>query len=171
MAEKTGYDDIQSLNINVDNQYVTFMIEDEVYGVDVQKVHEIIGMTRITKVPNSMIFMKGMIDLRGRVVPVVDMRLKFNMEEKEYNEMTVILIVEVMSKLIGMVVDTVSDVIGLKEEDIQETPHFSTKIDTDYIRGIGRSDDKLIIILDVDRILTSEELEKIEAESEEGENR
>lgn len=166
MAEKAEYNGLQSLSVNIDNQYVTFMIEDEIYGVDVHKVHEIIGMTKITKVPNSMIFMKGMIDLRGKVVPVVDMRLKFNMEEREYNEMTVILIVEVMGKLIGMVVDTVSDVIGLKEENVQATPHFSTKIDTDYISGIGRSDEKLIILLDVDRILTSEEIEKIEMSEE-----
>jgi purine-binding chemotaxis protein CheW len=166
MADKTEYNGLQSLNVNVDNQFVTFNIEDEIYGVDVKKVHEIIGMTKITKVPNSMVFMKGMIDLRGRVVPVVDMRLKFNMEEKEYNEMTVILIVEVMGKLIGMVVDTVSDVIGLKEENIQDTPHFSTKIDTDYISGIGRSDEKLIILLEVDKILTSEEIEKIEMSEE-----
>jgi len=144
------------------NQYVTYVIEDEVYGVDVHKVHEIIGMTKITHVPNSMDFMKGMIDLRGNVVPVVDMRLKFKMAPREYTDLTVILIVELKDSLVGMVVDSVSDVIELPENSIQDTPHFSSKIDTDYICGIGKHGESLIIILNVDKILTANEMEIIE---------
>ena len=145
-------------------QYMTFNIGDEIYGVSVLKVHEIIGMTKITHVPNSMQFMKGVINLRGKVVPVVDMRLKFNMDEREYDDQTVILIVELKERLIGMIVDTVSEVVDMVEQSIQDTPHFSSQIETDYIQGIGNKDDNLIILLDVDKILTINELKKIENE-------
>lgn len=153
--------DMEQIGNEEKSQYVTFTIEKEIYGVDVLKVHEIIGMTKITHVPNSMGFMKGIINLRGRVVPVVDMRVKFKMDGREYDDMTVILIVEVKGVLVGMIVDTVSDVIDLKVSDVQETPHFSTKIETDYIKGIGNNNEDLVILLDVDRILTTDELEKI----------
>jgi len=151
------------LNEAVDmNQYVTFFIGTEVYGVEVLRVQEIIGMTKITQVPNSMHFMKGVINLRGTVVPVVDMRARFGMEEKEYDGFTVILIVEVKGTMIGMIVDSVSDVVNIPVNDIQDTPHFSASIRTDYIKGIGRIDEELVIVLDVDRILSHEEIEKIE---------
>jgi len=140
-------------------QFVTFLIGDETYGVEVLRVQEIIGMTTITNVPNSLSFMKGVINLRGSVVPVVDMRLKFEMAEKEYDNFTVIIIVEVHGRLIGMIVDSVSDVVSIPVQKIQDTPHFTTKIETDYIKAIGQeTDERLVIILDVDRILTDEEL-------------
>jgi purine-binding chemotaxis protein CheW len=145
-------------------RYVTFMIGEEIYGVEVLQVREIIGMTQITHVPNSMDFMKGVINLRGSVVPVVDMRIKFRMDEREYDAFTVILIVEVQERLIGLIVDSVSDVVGIPVESMQETPHFSANIETDYIKGIGNRDDQLIIILDVDLILSSEELERMDRE-------
>jgi len=151
------------LNDAVDtNQYVTFLIGSEVYGVEVLRVQEIIGMTRVTQVPNSMHFMKGVINLRGTVVPVVDMRLRFTMEEKDYDNFTVILIVEVKGTMIGMIVDSVSDVVNIPVKDIQDTPHFSASIRTDYIKGIGRIEEDLVIVLDVDKILSHEEIEKIE---------
>ena len=145
-------------------EYVTFAIGEETYGVEVLKVQEIIGMTQITHVPNSMDFMKGVINLRGSVVPVVDMRIKFRMDEREYDAFTVILIVEVQERLIGLIVDSVSDVVGIPVESMQETPHFSANIETDYIKGIGNRDDQLIIILDVDEILSSEELARLDRE-------
>jgi purine-binding chemotaxis protein CheW len=144
-----------------EEQYVTFVIDEETYGIEVLRVQEIIGMTVITHVPNSMAFMKGVINLRGSVVPVVDMRIKFNMKERGYDNFTVIIIVEVKERMIGMIVDAVSDVVGLPLNSIQDTPHFSTKIETDYIKGIGRIEEKLIIMLDVDKILTSEEVIEI----------
>ena len=143
-------------------QYVTFAIGEETYGVEVLKVQEIIGMTKITSIPNSLIFMKGVINLRGTVVPVVDMRLKFNMDERAYDNTTVVLIVEVQKKLVGMIVDAVSDVASIPLESIQDTPHFTSRIETEYIRGIGNMEDLLIIVLDVDMILTIEELERME---------
>lgn len=139
-------------------QFVTFLISNEIYGVDVLRVHEIIGMTDITFVPNSLSFMKGVINLRGNVVPVVDMRTKFKMTQREYDQFTVIIIVEVKGRLIGMIVDSVSDVLEIAVNSIQKTPHFSANIETDYIKNIGSKGEQLVIILDVDNILTTEEL-------------
>jgi len=148
-------------------QFVTFIIEDEYYGVEILKVQEIVGMTRITSVPNMAHYMRGVINLRGKVVPVVDMRLKFNMDEREYDAVTVILIVEVKGREIGMIVDSVSDVVDIPAEQIQNTPHFKAGIDTNYIQGIGNVNDMLVILLDVNRILSSDELEKIDQDSSE----
>ena len=145
-------------------QHVTFIIGEETYGVGVEKVKEIIGMTDITHLPNAAYFMEGVINLRGSVVPVVDLRKKFRMKTREYDNFTVIIIVEVKDRLIGMIVDSVSDVVNIPISSIQSTPHFRTKIKTDFIDGIGRVDDNLIILLDVDKILTEEEMETIESE-------
>lgn len=154
------------ISSNEENKFVTFKIAEETYGVEVLRVKEIVGMTEITSVPNSLHFMKGVINLRGSVVPVVDLRLKFGMGEKEYDSFTVIIIVEVKGKLIGMIVDTVSDVADIPFSTIQDTPHFTSKIETDFIRGIGQMNEKLVIILDVDRILTTDEFKELENEEE-----
>jgi len=162
VKEKKKLEEMQELE-----QYVTFLIGNETYGVEVLKIREIIGMTDITYVPNSLDFMRGVINLRGTVVPVVDMRKKFRIEEREYDIFTVILIVEIKETLIGMIVDSVSDVIDIPVESIQDTPHFSANIDTDYIRNIGKAGENLVIILDVDKILTPEELNRMHADKKE----
>lgn len=141
-----------------ERQFVTFVIGEELYGVDVTSVQEIIGMTQITHMPNSVSFMKGVINLRGSVVPVIDMRMKFRMKEKEYDAFTVIIIVEVRERLVGMIVDSVSDVVKVPLNSIQDTPHFTSKIQTDFIAGIGQIEENLIIMLDVDAVMTSDEL-------------
>lgn len=142
-------------------QYVTFLIGGETYGVEVLQVQEIIGMTPITFVPNSMNFMKGVINLRGTVVPVIDMRLKLNLDERQYDVSTVIIVVEVKERMIGIIVDSVSDVVSLPVNSIQDTPHFTSKIETDFVKGIGQIDENLVIILDVSRILTTAEIKSI----------
>ncbi|MGL4370628.1 MAG: chemotaxis protein CheW [Spirochaetota bacterium] len=147
------------------NQFVTFSIGNEFYGVEVLRVQEIIGMTQVTHVPNAVSFMKGVINLRGAVVPVIDLRIKFHMNEKEYDAFTVIIIVEVSGKLVGMIVDTVSDVANIPLSAIQDTPHFTAQISTDFIKGIGQLEDKLVIILDVEKILTADEMKIVERES------
>jgi purine-binding chemotaxis protein CheW len=147
-------------------QFVTFVIANESYGVPVLKVQEIIGMTEIVHVPNCPDFMKGVINLRGSVVPVIDMRMRFNMEERQYDMFTVIIIVEVKDMLVGMIVDTVSDVLDIPTSEIQKTPSFAVKIDTDFIEGIGQINDHLVIILNIENILSAEEavaLERSEA--------
>jgi purine-binding chemotaxis protein CheW len=146
-----------------EKQYVTFRIGEETYGLPVIRVQSINEMTRITRLPNTAEFIKGMINLRGVVIPVIDMRLKFNMPEREYDSFTVIIIVEVRERLIGFIADTVSDVLSIPVASIQETPHFSAKIKTDFIEGIGRKDEDLIIMLDVDKILSGEEIEMLDS--------
>jgi purine-binding chemotaxis protein CheW len=141
---------------SAENQFVTFMLGSEIYGVKVTNVQEIIGMTPVTHVPNSPVFMRGVINLRGTVVPVIDMRLFFNMGEKKYDAFTVIIIVETNNRPVGMIVDSVSDVANVPVSTIQETPHFTSNIKTDYIEGIGRIGDSLIIILEVGKIMSSE---------------
>lgn len=148
--------------VQQEEQYVTFIIAEENYGVEVLKVQEIIGMTEIVYVPNSPDFMKGVINLRGSVVPVVDMRKRFHMEQREYDMFTVIIIVEVKNVLVGMIVDSVSDVVEIPRSGIHETPHFTAKIDTEFISGIGQVNEKLTIILDIDKILSSEEIKTAE---------
>ena len=137
-----GCADIKQDGIAVpEKQFVTFKIADESYGVGVLKVQEIIGMTEIVYVPNSPDFMKGVINLRGSVVPVVDMRKRFHMEERVYDMFTVIIIVEAKGELVGMIVDLVSDVVGLPENAVQDTPHFTSwfPLLTTGVASTGRS--------------------------------
>ncbi len=142
-------------------QYVTFSIKDELFGVDVRRAQEVMNIPPITKVPNTMPFMKGVIDLRGTIIPIIDLRIKFKIEEKAYDQRNVIIIIEVKNVICGVIVDSVSDVIGMSIGDVQHTPHFATEIDKDVVYGIGKHGEKLVIVLDVDRILSDEELQLI----------
>ena len=158
--ENRGFN--QEASVKDQKQFVTFVIANENYGVPVLKVQEIIGMTEIVHVPNCPDFMKGVINLRGSVVPVIDMRNRFNMEGRNYDMFTVIIIVEVKDILVGMIVDSVSDVVDIPMSEIQKTPNFTVKIDTDFIEGIGQINEKLVIILDIEKILTSEDVDALE---------
>jgi purine-binding chemotaxis protein CheW len=142
-----------------EEEFVTFYIGEERYGVDILKVRDIIGMTDITVVPHSPYFLKGVINLRGNIVPVADLRLRFWMEEKDYDSLTVIIVVEVRGRLIGMIVDSVSDVVDIAVDNIQDTLHYSANIQEDFIHAVGKKGDQLIIILDMDRIMSTREIE------------
>ncbi len=144
-------------------QYVTFSIKDELFGIDVRRAQEVMNIPQITKVPNTMPFMKGVIDLRGIIIPLIDMRIKFKIEEKAYDQKTVIIIIDVKKVICGIIVDSVSDVANMSINDVQHTPHFASEIDKDSVFGIGKLGEKLVIILDVDKILTDEELLLIKA--------
>lgn len=151
---------ISDLAVNSSEQYVTFLINNETYGIEVLKVKEIVGMTTITTVPNSEKYLKGVMNLRGIVVPVIDLRLKFNIPEKEYDAFTVILILEHKESLVGVIVDSVSDVItapGL----LQEVPNFHVSIQRDVLKGVLNKEDTLIIVLNSDIMLTARDLEVI----------
>ena len=165
MQEKTDTAKLDAAN-NV-KQYVTFVIANEIYGVPILKVQEIIGMTDIVHVPNSPEFMKGVINLRGSVVPVIDMRKRFSLEEREYDMFTVIIIVEMKNMPVGMIVDTVSDVVSIADSEIQDTPNVTSKISSDFIEGIGQVNERLVIILNIDNILSADEIEKMEREENE----
>ena len=148
-------------------KYLTFMLAGEEYGICILKIKEIIGMMPITTVPQTPEFFKGVINLRGMVIPVMDLRLKFGMEAMEYNDRTCIVVVEMegcSEKVqIGIVVDAVSEVLNIVEKDIEETPAFGTRQKTDYIMGMAKMDGGVKILLDIDRVLSSQEIAILES--------
>lgn len=171
--EQTAYED-QSGEQNIAGQgsgtavsdkegkYLTFELADENYGLEILKVREIIGMMDITAVPQTPKFVKGLVNLRGKVIPVVDLRLKFGLPEKKYTERTAIIVVDIRAASglvqMGIVVDSVSEVMNIPGTDIEDTPSFGTSLKTDYIFGLAKAKGRLIILLDIDLVLTDEEL-------------
>lgn len=149
-----------------EGKYLTFTLANEEYGIGILRVKEIIGMMPITPVPQTPEFVKGVINLRGKVIPVVGLRLKFGMEEIEYTERTCIIVSEIAGQdsnvLMGIVVDAVSEVLNIKGDDIEDTPTFGTKLNTDYILGMAKTDGGVKILLDIDKVLSSEQVEEIE---------
>lgn len=149
-----------------EGKYLTFALADEEYGIGILKVREIIGMLPITTVPQTPEYVKGVINLRGKVIPVLDLRLKFGMVEKDYTDRTSIIVVEVEGQgstiQLGVVVDRVSEVVNIRGEDIEDTPTFGTKLNTDYILGMAKLGGSVKILLDIDRVLSAEELEIVD---------
>ncbi len=137
-------------------QYVTFALGDEIYGISVLKVQSINEMMEITPVPKAKGFIKGVINLRGSVIPVVDMRRKFMLPEKEYDSFSVILIVEANERLMGMIVDSVSDDVDIPISHIQSNVDYTAKVDNRSIEGIGRIGERLVVLLDVDHFLLTD---------------
>jgi len=146
-----------------ETQYLTFTLDEEEYGIEILKVRELIGYQKLTKIPYTSSFIKGVINLRGTIIPVFDLRIKFNLKPKTYDKYTTIIVLEISGRVMGAIVDAVSDIIFLSSNDIQPTPSFPTAIRTEFITGIGKKDDRLIIILDIDKIFSLEELEDIDA--------
>jgi purine-binding chemotaxis protein CheW len=144
------------------NQFVTFQLGTETYGISILKLNEIIAYQSCTTIPNVPSFIKGVLNLRGIVVPVIDLRERFGMELKDYDQFTVIMILDVSGRIMGLVVDAVSDVLTLNNEDIKPRPHFSTGISTEFISGMGIKDKKFIILLDVDKMLSDDELNMVD---------
>ena len=144
-------------------KYLTFKLNEEEYGIGIIKVKEIIGMMAITSVPRTPEFVKGVINLRGKVIPIVDLRLKFSMEAIPYMERTCIIVVEIDSNdatvLIGIVVDAVSEVLNINEDDIEETPTFGTELNTEYILGMAKMEGGVKILLNIDNVLSPKEIE------------
>lgn len=150
-------------------KYLTFSLESEEYGIGILKVKEIIGMLPITSVPRTPEFVKGVINLRGKVIPVIDLRSKFGMKSTSYNDRTCIIVVEIDASqstvLIGIVVDTVSEVLNIKEDEIEETPAFGTKLDTRYILGMAKQEGGVKILLNIDKVLSSDEMAAVQKAS------
>ena len=151
---------------NREGKYLTFTLAEEEYGIGILKVKEIIGIMAITTVPRTPDYMKGVINLRGKVIPVVDLRLKFEMEALGYTERTCIIVVEITGDnqkiQIGILVDSVSEVLNIKAADIEDTPNFGSHLDTEYIWGMAKTGGRVKILLDIDRILNSEEIATLE---------
>jgi purine-binding chemotaxis protein CheW len=143
-------------------QYLTFELEDEVFALDISKVREVLDFTTITKVPRTPDFMRGVINLRGSVVPVVDMRLKFGMTKTEKTVNTCIIIVEVTldgdTTVLGALADSVQEVMDLEPDQIEPAPKIGTRLRTDFIKGMGKHNNKFIMILDIDKVFSADEL-------------
>jgi len=165
MEELTGTSEAEITPTVKEGKYLTFTLAGEEYGISILKVKEIIGLMAITMVPQTPNFVKGVINLRGKVIPVFDLRLKFGMPAMEYTERTCIIVVEIRaaanSILIGIVVDSVSEVLNIKASDIEETPSFGSQLQTDYILGMAKAGEGIKILLDIDRVLRAEELQGI----------
>jgi purine-binding chemotaxis protein CheW len=139
-------------------EYLTFTLGGEEYGVDILKVQEIRGYEKPTAIANAPAFIKGVVNLRGTIVPIVDMRIRFNLGSAEYNQFTVVIILNVAGRVVGMVVDTVSDVIGLSAEQMRPAPDFSSAFDTQYITGLGTVEDRMLILIDIEKLMTGAEM-------------
>ncbi|HMS86155.1 MAG TPA: chemotaxis protein CheW [Nitrospira sp.] len=150
----------QQIGLTTDgSQFLTFNLGEELYGVDILRVQEIKGYTAVTKIPNTPSHIKGVLNLRGTIVPIIELRTKFNMPTIDYTAFTVIIVVVVRDKVMGLVVDAVSDVLNIDKKDIQPPPQFGAKVDVSFLNGIGKSNDKLVALLDMDRLLLDDEMQ------------
>jgi purine-binding chemotaxis protein CheW len=149
-------------------QFLTFKLADEVFALDITKVREVLDFTTVTKVPRTPEFMRGVINLRGSVVPVVDLRLKFGMTKTESSVNTCIIITEVTvendTTILGALADSVQEVLDLEPGSIAPAPKIGTKLKTEFIKGMGKRDDRFIIILDIDKVFSSDELALVKQE-------
>lgn len=145
-----------------EEQFLTFVLDNENYGIDILKVQEIRGWTQVTQIPNAPTYVRGVMNLRGAIVPILDLRRRFNMEETVFTAQTVVVVVHVQGRTIGMIVDQVSDVMNIAMKDMRDAPDFGTAIDSSFIKGLVPVDEKMIIILNVDEMLESCELLEID---------
>jgi purine-binding chemotaxis protein CheW len=143
------------------SQYLTFALGQEEYGVEILKVQEIKGYSTITPIPNTPAYVKGVMNLRGTIIPVVDLRAKFGMTATEYTPFTVIIVLTVGTKVMGLIVDAVSDVLNIARTDIQATPDFGAEVDARYINGMAKAGEKLVVLLAIDTVLGGAELAAI----------
>ena len=144
-------------------ELLTFTLGKEEYGIDILKVQEIRGYEAVTTIANAPEFIKGVINLRGIIVPIVDMRIKFNLGNVSYDESTVVIILNVAKRVVGMVVDGVSDVTTLKADEIKPAPEFSASLDTRFLQGLGTVDARMIILVDIEKLMSSRDMELIES--------
>lgn len=140
------------------SQFLTFVLGAEQYGVEILKVREIRGYSAVTPIPNTPAHIKGVINLRGTVVPVVDLRTKFSMDLTEYNKFTVIIVVTVGLKVVGLVVDAVSDVLDIPGVEMRMTPDLGARVDTRFISGMATVGERMTVLLDIDRLLSEDEV-------------
>ncbi len=152
-----------SEDVVANNEFLSFTLGKEEYGIDILKVQEIRGYDAVTVLANTPEFIKGVINLRGIIVPIVDMRIKFNLGNVTYDELTVVIILNVAKRVVGMVVDGVSDVISLTSEQIKPAPEFGASLDTQYIMGLGTLDERMIILADIERLMTSNDMALVES--------
>ena len=146
----------------VHEEFLTFVIGEESYALDIMKVKEIRGYEAVTKIANSPPFLKGVINLRGDIVPIVDLRIKFNVGEPTYNEFTIVIMLNIESRIVGIVVDEVSDVIKVNSEEIAPPPEFGVAFDSQFLHGLVTLDESMIILVNIEALITSDELQLFE---------
>lgn len=139
-------------------EYLTFVLGAEAYGLEILKVQEIRGYEAVTQIANTPAFIKGVVNLRGKIVPIVDLRIKFNLGKVEYDEFTVVIILSLEDRVIGIVVDGVSDVMSLQEDQIGDVPSLVTSIDTKYIVGLATVESRMIILVDIEQLMNGQEM-------------
>jgi purine-binding chemotaxis protein CheW len=140
------------------NQFLTFVLGKEEYGIEILRVQEIRGYSATTAIPNTPSYIKGVMNLRGAVVPVLDLRAKFGMPEIEYSKFTVIIVVMVGTRIAGLIVDAVSDVLSIPRSGIEPPPEFDTSVDTSFMTGLAKNGDRLVLLLDIERVIGSSDL-------------
>ena len=149
--------------VQLSNEYLTFTLGKEEYGIEILKVQEIRGYEAVTRIANAPEFIKGVVNLRGIIVPIVDMRIKFKLGDAEYNQFTVVIILNVAERVVGMVVDSVSDVIQLTAGQIRPVPDFSSStFDTKYITGLGTIDQRMLILVDIEKLMSGSDMALME---------
>ena len=147
------------------NEFLSFILGEEHYALDITTVKEIRGYEQVTKIANAPSFIKGVINLRGDIVPIVDLRLKFNVGEATYNQFTIVIMLNVHERIVGIVVDGVSDVIRLSEEEMLPPPEFGVSFDGKYLHGLADVDENMIILVNIESLITSNELGLVETKS------
>jgi len=143
-------------------EFLTFTLGAEEYGMDILKVQEIRGYDAVTAIANTPPFIKGVINLRGIIVPIVDLRIKFNLGNVSYNQLTVVIILNLGTRVVGVVVDSVSDVLTLSPEQIKAAPTLSASLDTRYITGLGTVDQRMLILVDIEKLMSSKDMELVD---------
>lgn len=139
-------------------EYLSFALGQEEYGVHILKVQELRGYETVTRIANAPDFIKGVVNLRGIIVPIIDMRIKFNLGNPGYDQFTVVVILNIAGRVVGLVVDSVSDVISLAPEQIKPAPSMGTALDTEYLIGLGTLDERMVILVDIDKLMSGAEI-------------
>ncbi|MCE8026713.1 MULTISPECIES: chemotaxis protein CheW [Halomonadaceae] len=147
-------------------EFLVFSLGEEEYAIDILKVQEIRGYENVTRIANAPDFIKGVTNLRGVIVPIVDLRIKFHLDKVEYGGQTVVIVVNVEDRVVGIVVDGVSDVMTLSPDQIKPAPEFGVTLSSDFLSGLGSLDDRMLVIVDIDKLLTSDEMELVERVAE-----
>jgi purine-binding chemotaxis protein CheW len=169
---KTGQEahGVNQVRVPEGGKFLTFLMANEKYGLEILKVREIMGMMDVTSIPTTPAFIRGVINLRGKVIPVVDLRLKFGIEAKEDTQRTCIIVVHLthtaQEMTMGIIVDEVSDVLDIDRNQIEPPPSFGANVRTDFILGMGKVDRKVMTLLDIDRVLTEQEVALVESSAE-----
>jgi purine-binding chemotaxis protein CheW len=161
-AEKAATTQVMNTLVGDANEYLTFKLGNEEYGIDILKVQEIRGYDHVTPIANSPQFLKGVVNLRGTIVPIVDMRIKFGVSKADYDQFTVVIILNIAHRVVGIVVDSVSDVTPLGADQVRPTPELGGVVDTSYINGLAALGERMLILLDIEKLMLSRDMGLVE---------